>query len=108
MKNEDLQLVSRLVDEGLRKFAANADQFMSAEMGQVKQALDGANKNVLKLQAQVTALRSILVERGVISLEGYDASCKVAWESLVSLINSQKAEGSVEEKPAEVPETANA
>lgn len=69
IKPEDSKLIMGMIREEIKSFAKNADSVLMAELDECKQALDGANKNIFKLQAQVTAMKEMMFERGLVARE---------------------------------------
>lgn len=94
MKTEDTKVVLGLIREEIKAFAKNADAVILEEMFQCKQALDGANKNIFKLQAQLTAVKTMLCQRGLLPREALYEEENKALEDLIK--TTRKAETPVE------------
>lgn len=85
LKPEDVKLVMGMVKAEVAQFAKRADQELTGELLECKQALDGANKNIFKLQAQLTGMKEMLVERGLVAREAlYDKE----QDAFVALVKS--------------------
>lgn len=86
LNQKDTELINKLVEEGvkdgLRRFAKKADELVQQELLQVKQALNGANRNILKLQAQLSAQRDVLLGAGTCSKANLDELAEARFKEL--------------------------
>lgn len=91
IKPEDQKLIMGMIREEIKAFAKNADSVLMEELGECKQALDGANKNIFKLQAQLTALKLILFEKGIVGRDALYDKEMTAFEDLVKSAQRERA-----------------
>lgn len=91
MKQEDIGTVQRLIAAELKNFSKIVDSEIGSQLEDLAKALDGANKNIFKLQAQATALKELLVQRGIISRENFNEESASQLEALIKLSHESKA-----------------
>lgn len=93
MNQHDVGVIKKIVQAELKEFGRTVDGEFNPNFEEIKNALDGANKNIFKLQAQVTALKKLLIERGIIAEETFNVASGEALEALVKLSHSSKTSG---------------
>lgn len=104
IKPEDMELVVKMIRGEIKAFAKNADAIVMSELAELAQAMDASSVNIAKLQAQITALKEVLIQKGLVSRQALFEKENEALEKIQESIRAaQKVKPQSEAGASKVP-----
>lgn len=102
ISDKDMQIIRNVVKAEIGAFGKDMEDAVNGELSEARDSISGAHKNILKLQAQLSAMREILIEKGLVSREAYNEA------STQQLIKLDEAIKDARRAPSDAPKAKRA